>query len=206
MKFLVVGATGGIGSEIVKQSLPLGHHVAALVRSPEKMKVQTGDNLNLKITKGNPLDVDDLRKALEGQDVVFSALGPTGFGPTTLFSDFARSLVNASSGMSLRVVVVSAAILFKDGGFFPTLLGNTLLKNIRHGLANMEDILAASELDWSVVRPPQLTNGSATYNYQSQIDHLPKGKMTMSRADVADFMIKEGQRSGDGRRIIGLSG
>lgn len=206
MNVLVIGATGRIGHELVKQSLAEGHQVTALVRSPEKLGIMAMDEENLTVIEGNPLNPAELGEALPGHQVVFSALGADGFGPTTLYSDFGRALVKATEDLSVRAVLVSAAVLFKDAGFFAGLLGKTLLKNTRVSLTEMEQILDDSCLDWSVVRPPKLTEAHATNHYQAEVGRLPKGKMSMSRADVAAAMLKEAKRSGAGRRVVGLAG
>jgi putative NADH-flavin reductase len=203
MRLFILGATGGTGRQLVDQALARGHQVTAFVRSPEKLGTRDG----LRVQQGDPRDATALAAALPGHDAVLSALGPPGPRRSTILPDSARSTVSAMQSTALRrLLIVSAAILFEDLGLLAALLRRTLLKNIVTGSGEMERIVAAGDLDWTIVRPPRLTNGPLTRRYQVADNRFPPGKQTLSRADVADFLLNELDRGAHVRRIVGQAG
>src|SRR5207237_6096688 len=113
MKLLVLGATGGTGSEIVRQALERGHDVTAFVRSPNRLKPLQG---SITVKQGDPLNSAQLERIVEGQDAVLSAFGPRvpiSSGDADLLQRFARALTNAMLRSRVRrVVVESVAFLF----------------------------------------------------------------------------------------------
>jgi putative NADH-flavin reductase len=183
-RLFILGATGGIGRAMVDQALQRGHTVTAFVRSPEKM----GDpRENLTVMSGDPRSVADLRAALPGHDAVLSSLGPPGAGPTTINSDSARSTVTAMQAAGIRrLLIVSVAVLFEHQGPLFWLFRKTLLRNITKDSAEMERLVVASGLDWTIVRPPTLTNGPLTGRYGIEDDRMPRGGIFVSRADVGE--------------------
>ena len=157
MRLFILGATGGTGRQLIDQALVRGHQVTAFVRSPEKLGARPE---GLSVQQGDPRDAAALTAALPGHDAVLSALGPPGPRRSTILPESARSTVSAmqSSGMR-RLLIVSAAILFEDLGLLAAVLRRTLLRNVVIGSGEMERIVTASDLDWTIVRPPRLTNG-----------------------------------------------
>ena len=105
-----------------------------------------------------------------------------------------------------RLLIVSAAILFEDMGVLAALLRRTLLKNVVIGSGEMEQIVTASNLDWTILRPPRLTNAPLTGRYQVADNRFPPGKRTLSRADVAHFLLDELVHGAHVRQIVGQAG
>jgi putative NADH-flavin reductase len=105
-----------------------------------------------------------------------------------------------------RVIVESAAFLFKDSIIPPTyILGRLLFPGIVADSWAMEEIFERSGLDWTMVRPPQLTDLAYTGKYRVRVGHLPRFGFKISRADVADSMIKAAEDRSTIRKIIGVS-
>ena len=203
-RVLVLGATGGNGRAFIEQALAHGHRVTAFVRSPEKLD-SLGDRL--KVQKGDPLSVAELTDALQVQDAVVSSLGPPGLGRTTILRDAARSTVAAMNAAGVRrLLIISAAMLFQDAGVLAMILRRTLLRNAAEDCTAMERIVRSSELDWSIVRPPRLTNGRLTRHYRIETGQLPPGGWTVSRADVGHFLVDEMERGAHLRQIVGMAG
>jgi putative NADH-flavin reductase len=202
MRLFILGATGRVGWALVDQAIDRGHTVTAFVRSPEKLgALRSG----LTVRKGDPCSVDELRAALPDHDAVLSALGPVGLGPTMILRECARSTVAAMQAAGIRrLLIVSAAVLFENEGLLPWFLRKTFLRNIADDSAEMERVVIASGLDWTIVRPPRLTNGRLTGHYAIEIDRLPRGGRAVSRADVADFLLEELERGAHVRRIVGM--
>jgi putative NADH-flavin reductase len=206
MRLFILGATGGIGRQLVDQALERHHRVIAFVRSPQKLGAARD---RLTVIPGDVLNAEAMSRALAGHDAVLSALGPPGPARNTITSDSARATIAAMQSAGVRrLLVVGVAALFPDIGMFGRLLRNTLLRNIADDSAEMERIVKASGLDWTIVRPPRLTNGPRREHYGLAVDRLPNGaggNATISRADVAHFMLDEIEQPGYMRRVIGIA-
>jgi putative NADH-flavin reductase len=207
MKIIVLGATGGTGLEIIRQSVEQGHSVTALVRSPERLRPFQD---RITVRRGDLLSCADLQLAIEGHDAVLSAFGPrvpVKQDEAHLLEQFAVALTKAMLHASVRrVVVESVAFLFKDSLVPPVyLLGRFLFPRTVADASAMEQVFAESELDWTMVRPPELSDKPYTGRYRVLESHLPRFGFKISRADVADFMIRIAANRSTIRKVIGLS-
>jgi putative NADH-flavin reductase len=207
MKLVVLGATGGIGLEIVRQAMEHGHSVTAFVRSPERLK-PFQDRIGVR--QGDLLDSSELERAIEGHDAVLSGFGPRvpiAKGDANLLRDFAVALTTAMQRACVRrVVVVSTAFLFKDSIVPPTyLVGRLFFRGVVIDAAAMERGMVESGLDWTIVRPPQLTDKPYTGKYRVREGHLPRFGFNISRADVADCFLKIVEDRSSVRKILGAS-
>jgi len=207
MKLLVLGATGGTGLEIVSQAIDRGHSVTAFVRAPEALKRFDG---RLIVIRGNLLNSSELQRVLEGHDAVLSGFGPRlplAKADATLLQRFAAALTGGMLQAGIRrVVVESTAFLFKDSMIPPThLFGRLFFPNVVRDASEMEDVFRKSGLDWTMVRPPRLTDKPRTGKYRVKEGHLPRFGFAISRADVADFMIKAGENGASVGKIVGVS-
>ena len=206
MKVLVLGATGGTGQEIVRQALERGHTVTAFVRSPKRLGALAE---RITVKQGNLLDGSELEKALEGQDAVLSAFGPRvpiAKEEENLLRDFAAALTPAMRNAGVkRAIIESTAFLFKDALFPPAyLFGKLFFPRVVVDATAMEDIFQKSELDWTLVRPPRLTDGPHTGKYQIREGHLPPFGFSISRADVADCFLSILDEKTSFRKILGV--
>ena len=206
MRLFILGATGGIGKQLVDQALERHHQVTAFVRSPEKLGARRD---GLTVIQGDVRNQDSMSAALRGHDAMLSTLGPPGPSRNTITSDSARTTVAAMQTAGVhRLLIVGVAALFPDIGMFGRMLRNTLLRNVANDSAEMERIVKATSLDWMIIRPPRLTNGPRTEHYGVAVDHLPNGaggNATVSRADVAHFMLDELEQPRHMRRVVGIA-
>jgi putative NADH-flavin reductase len=207
MKLVVLGATGGTGLEIVRQAVEQGHAVTAFVRSTEKLK-PFGDRITVR--QGNLLDVAELERAISGHDAILSGFGPRVPIAKTdgnLLRNFATALTAAMQrGGVRRVVVVSTAFLFKDSIVPPTyLFGRLFFPGVVADAAGMERTFVKSGVDWTIVRPPQLTDQPFTGRYRVRVGHLPRFGFKISRADVGDSFLKTVEDRGSIGKILGVS-
>jgi putative NADH-flavin reductase len=202
-RLLILGATGGIGRCLIDQASARGHQVTAFARSPEKLRdVPRG----VAVVRGDPLSAGELRQVLPEHDAVLSSLGPSGLGRTTVLRDGARGVVEAMEATGRRrLLIVSAALLFDDGGVLVPLLRSTLLRNVYEGAMAMESVVRASGLEWTIVRPPRLTNGPLTRSYAAEDGKMPRGSVVVSRADVADFLLDAAEHNEHVREIVGIA-
>jgi putative NADH-flavin reductase len=207
MKLLVLGATGGIGLEIVRQAVERTHKVTAFVRAPEGLKSIGG---RFGVIQGDPLSSAELARAIEDHDAILS-----GFGPrvpitktdATLLHRFGVALSDAMKMVGMRrAVIVSTAFLFKDSIIPPTnLVGWLFFPDMVEDATEMESFFQKSGLDWTLVRPPRLTNRPRRGRYRVREGHLPGFGFTISRADVAAFMIKIAENRAFIGKVVGIS-
>jgi putative NADH-flavin reductase len=207
MKLLVLGATGGTGLEIVGQAIERGHSVTAFVRAPEPLQKFAN---RIAVTRGDLLNGSELQRAIEGHDAVLSGFGPRvpiAKSDHDLLRCFALALTGAMQQTGVRrLVTISTAFLFKDSVIPPAaLFGRLFFPDIVADAARMEEIFRRSALDWTIVRPPRLTAKPRHGTYRIREGHLPHFGFTISRADVADFMIKTVEDRASGGKIIGVS-
>jgi putative NADH-flavin reductase len=96
--------------------------------------------------------------------------------------------------------------LFEDDGLLPAIARRTFLRNVAKDSAEMERIVTASGLDWTIARPPRLTNGPRTGTWGAADGRMPDAaRLTISRADVADFLLGEVEHPSHLHRIVGLA-
>jgi putative NADH-flavin reductase len=207
MKLVVLGATGGIGLEIVRQAIEHGHAVTAFVRSPERLNAFQG---RISVIQGDMLNSIELEHAVEGHDAVLSGFGPRvpiAKSDANLLRDFAVALTTAMQHAGVRrVVVVSTAFLFRDSIIPPTyLFGRLFFPGIVTDAEGMERTIRASELDWTIVRPPQLTDKGRSEKDRVREGHLPRFGFNISRTDVADCFIRVIEDRTFVNKILGAS-
>ncbi|WP_407157906.1 NAD(P)-dependent oxidoreductase [Bradyrhizobium sp. STM 3557] len=193
-KILVLGATGGTGRLIVSEALARGYDVTALVRSPEK----GSDLKGAKLIVGDARDEQTLREAVKGRDAVVSSLGSSAspFREVTLLSTATRALVSAMKAEQVSRLVCITGIGAGDsaghGGFvFDKLIFPLLLRNVYADKNRQEAIIGDSGLDWVVVRPSVLNDKPGGHTTRALTDLADFHGGTISRADVARFVLDQ---------------
>jgi len=190
MKLVVFGATGGIGAQVVEQALVVGHEVTAVARRPEAITLRHDC---LKVVQGDVLDAASVRRAVMGREVVVSAVGARDLAPTTVYSVGVANIMQAmEAGHVRRLFCVSASGL-DPKPLWQRLIAKPMLwlilKNMYTDLVRMETEVEASRLDWTILRPPQLTDGARTGHYQAVVNDRLSRILKISRADVADYIV-----------------
>jgi putative NADH-flavin reductase len=201
MRIAVFGASGRTGRPLVEQALAEGDEVTALVRDPAKLGIT---HERLRLVRGDVSDAARVDEAVQGQDAVLVALGPTpGTAPEALTEGIRHAIASMQRHGVRRIVVVSGAGIDVPGDRkrLPDRLISMLVRllNRRDVLAKEEQyrLLAGSGLDWTLVRPPRLADGPRTGVHHADTRTL-KGSSTLNRADLADFMLREAR---EGRYI-----
>ncbi|HEV7654442.1 MAG TPA: NAD(P)H-binding protein [Mycobacteriales bacterium] len=203
MRVTVIGASGGIGSEFVRQGIEDGHEITAVVRDSARSsaaireweKVPVGGPGRLQVAVVDSLSPGALVDAVAGRDGVVSALGPAGRGsdPTVNSRGVRAATMAMRETGTLRIVAVSAAPLFADGPFVYRRVARPLLWAAfgahYRDLVRMEQVLVESGLDWSTVRPPKLTNRAGGGHPGLVADSPPVGGF-VARADVAFAILR----------------
>lgn len=205
MKIILLGANGRTGREVLNRALGAGDSVTALVRSEDRLA--DVNHPRLKVHVGNVCDPDALKQILPGHDVVISTLGPR--TPTkaacAIYSESATAIVKAmkESGVN-RLLVTSTALLFPSDKLIDRILGFIARHNARYA-GMMEEIISASNLEWTIARLGFLNDKSST-EYRLTEGTLPDGGSSISRAAVAHFLLTEANQSSYANKVIGISG
>lgn len=205
MKLTIFAATGGIGRQLVEQAVAAGHQVTAVVRDPR------GLSFDVRIVTADLACADPaaLESAVSDADAVLSALGPRSMSDAGIASQGTRAMVEAMQATGVRrIVVVNASPISTvpspgrpkppkhdpGDGFFMRYLGAPLTKAALRkpyaDLAVMEDVLRDSGLDWTVIRPPRLTDKPLKGAYRTAYGQNVRRGVLISRADVAHLMLR----------------
>jgi len=194
MNVLIFGASGLTGLELVTQSLNHGHNVTAFVRNPAKLTIQ---HEHLRIVAGDVKDVAAVERAMVGHGAVLSALGvskPLRKDPVVV--EGVRNIIRAMEKMGVqRLIYLSTNAVTEsrnDAGFLIRHVMARIVHNEIEDHEQKEQLIRSSQLEWTIVRAPGLTKGLHTGTYRSGDDITAASMLpTMSRADVADFMIRQ---------------
>jgi putative NADH-flavin reductase len=220
MKLAIVAATGGIGRQLLDQATRRGDAVTAVVRNPQALPV---DVHAVRIDLSAP-DPAALASALARADAVLSGLGARSASDSGVAARGTHAILAAMKAAHVRrIVVVSAApisTVASPGRPHPpshdpgegfvmrhvlTPLIKIVLREHYADLALMEDALRDSGLDWTIVRPPRLTDGPLTGSYRTAVGHNLRRGLDISRADVAHFMLRALEQPETIRQAIGVA-
>jgi putative NADH-flavin reductase len=199
VNIVIFGANGPTGRLLTRGALDAGHTVTAVTRHAASLPI-AGDAL--RIVEADVHDPDAVVAAIAGQDVVLSTLGvPYSRKPITVYSDGARNIIAAMEkhGVTRLAVVSSSATdpasrkRDTGGGFFferaikpmVTAMGGTLYAD----MLRMEQLVRASDLDWTIVRPSGLFVRNGVTDYRVAEDFI--AARYTSRADLADFLLRQ---------------
>lgn len=195
MKLLIFGATGGTGRHLIQQALRQGHEVTAFVRDPSKLNIP-----QLKVLQGDVMDYASVEQAVSGHDAVLSALGAPANKTGTIRSAGTLHIIRAMEKIGVRRFICQTSLGYGDSKevlnrtpfYFKYLIVPFLLKKGFADHALQEEHIRKSRLDWVIVRPSNLTDSDFTGKYRHGFPATDdKIKVIISRADVADFMLKQ---------------
>jgi len=198
MNIVIIGANGGVGRHLVELALIAGHHVTAACRDPDALNMA---HWNLRTVACDVRDPQSVHAAVIGQDVVFSALGDSRRGPTDLYSTGAVNILGAMRDNHVpRLVFLSnfGAMGERGSDISTALLLMMIRKVIPHTLSDHARAIAAIRAqapEWVAVRPMAMNRGPHTGKYRVALEGLPRWGAQISRADVADFMLKQASGS-----------
>ena len=194
---LIMGASRGIGLETVKAALAAGHCVRALARSVERIPL---DHPQLAKVAADALDPAAVQRALDGVDVVIQTLGVTPslervLKPTSLFSEATRILLQAMKKTGVRRLITVTGFGAGDsrnrGGLLYNTVFHLFVARVYDDKNVQEDLIQDSGLDWVIARPVILTNGPRTGRYHVLVEPRSWRIGFISRADIADFLIRQ---------------
>jgi putative NADH-flavin reductase len=222
MRLIILGATGGIGAQLLDRAVAAGHDVTAVVRDPRKLASRNGVRVVAADLAAPEPAV--LESAVAGADAVLSGVGPRAMTKAGVAEHGTREIIRAMQATGVRrIVVVSAAPISTvpspsrpnpprhdpGEGFLMRNLLTPFAKTVMHeryaDLALMEDVLRDSGLDWTIFRPPRLTNGPLAGTYRTAFGQNLRGGALISRADVAHAMLAALDQPSTVRQAIGIA-
>ncbi len=188
----VLGATGATGRHVVAAALRSGDEVVALTRTQGSFEPSRGLT---ELAWPDVTDADPLARAFRGIDAVISAIGGAARGPTTVCTDAINAAVPAmiEAGASRLIVVSAHGVLESHDRSLYSLLAWAGVRERLKDKETMEPLITSSELEWTIVRPPMLTNAPPAGNYTVGEELSIRPWHTIGRADLAAFLIHEAE-------------
>ncbi len=211
MKLLIFGASGGTGRQIVEQAISQGHIVSAFVRNPSAFDFK---HPNLTLVRGDVMDPVSVEQAMQDHDAVLSSIGSPANKIGTIRSEGTNNIIRAMEKAGIKRFICQTSLGYGDSRkvldqtpfYFKYLIVPFILKKGFADHALQEKYIKQSRLDWVIVRPGNLTNEERTGVYQHGFPADSKTiRVKISRADVADFMLKQLTDDGYLRKTPGLS-
>ena len=196
MKVIIFGATGFSGQAILAEAIKQGHEVTVLVRDSSKVKI---NHNNLRIVEGNVLDSQKVAFVIQNQEAVIQCLGVGGKGdgkPTTFISDATKIIVDEMKKQNIKRLIALSnvgagnSIAFQPWFFTKIILTYFMkwLKVIIDDKNRMEPIIMNSNLNWTIVRCPNIVDKPAKGKYNATLDG--KGlKLSITLDDLSKFMV-----------------
>ena len=194
MKLLIFGATGGVGRQVVEQAIEQGHTVTAFARNPANLEIQ---HPNLKFFQGDVMDLPAVKQAVQGQDAVVCALGSGQKLTGTVRSEGTRQIIQAMEQSGIRRFICQTTLGAGDSWgslnfYWKYIMFGMILRNVFVDHQRQEGYVRQSRLDWTIVRPGAFVEGERTGQYRQGFSGSDKTtKLKVSRADVADFILKQ---------------
>jgi len=194
MNIIVFGATGGTGAAVVSRALEKGWHVTAIVRSPSALTVE---HKNLKIVRGDVMDLSSFVNEIIGKDAVVSCLGTgTNLKSTTIYSEGIKNILSAMQDADVsRIICISAGAIeaTNEMGFFirtlTKLVLQRILKNLYADMRLMEKYLSDAPVNYTIMRPARLIDGNSKGRYRMGINAHLTTSWTISKSDLAEAML-----------------
>jgi uncharacterized protein YbjT (DUF2867 family) len=209
MKVIVFGATGTIGKHLIEQSLEKGYQVSAFSRNADKLKDITSPNLT--IIEGDVLNAKDVKDAVKGHDAVCIALGSGKSRDSVIRSQGTKIIIEAMKLNSVKRLTCQSTLGAGDSNkhlnfFWKNIMFGWFLKKVYLDHELQEEYVRNSGLDWTLIRAAAFTDGEKTGTYLHGFSStIKKLKLKISRADVADFTLKQLQSDKYLHQAPGLS-
>ena len=194
-KVIIFGSTGSIGKQLIQQNLEQGNLVTAFCRSAEKL--EAFEHPNLKVQVGDVFNESDINKAVKGQEVVLIALGSGKKRKSIVRSVGTQNIIKAMKENGVRRLICQSTLgTYESNGnlnfFWKYIMFGWFLKQVFEDHELQEEYVKASGLDWTIVRPGAFTDGEKTENYRHGFSPTDRTvTLKISRADVADFILKQ---------------
>jgi putative NADH-flavin reductase len=195
MKIAVFGSTGNVGRLLVGQALAEGYDVIAYARNPSKLIIK---HEHLTIVQGALSDEAVIERNITGTDAVISVMGPSGKSEGTPITQGMRHIIAAMNKHGVRRLIVLSTASSKDPNDKPGIklramiaLVKTATPDAYADIVGWSGVIRASNLDWTLVRILLLNDKPKTGNVKTGYPGRDDLGTPVSRADLADFMLKQ---------------
>ena len=197
MKLAIFGATGETGKQIVKQALEKGDKVIAYVRNPQKLNI---NHECLTIIQGELSEKTAIERSISGVDAVISVLGPRGGSKNKPITQGMQNIILAMGKHNVHRLIISSTLSLSDPEDLPDFKSGILINLVKlinpaayEEIINVGKVMQGSNLDWTIIRLPLLNNNPKSGKIK--VGYLGKNEvgLKISRADIADFMLKQVQ-------------
>ena len=197
MKLAIFGATGETGKQLVKLALEKGNKVIAYVRTPSKLNI---NHECLTIIHGELNEKTAIEYAVSGVDAVISVLGPRGGSKSKPITQGMQNIILAMEKNNVRRLIISSTLSLSDPDDLPDFKSRVLINLVKiinraayEEIINVGKVVRSSNLDWTIIRLPLLNNNPKSGKVK--VGYLGKKEvgLKISRADIADFMLKQVQ-------------
>lgn len=204
----IFGATGMVGKELIRHCQAKGYQVRAFGRNIESMIDEDLRDDDLTVIKGSVFDDSDIAKAIKGADAVLSALGGSMDGTDKTRSLGMKKIAEQMKKIGVRRIVGVGGLgvlnaedgrMLMDHDDYPK---QYLAVGMEHRKAY--EVLAASNLDWTFVCPPNILPKEATGKIITKADE-PTGGWEINAGDLALFMVLELSRNEYQHHRVGIS-
>jgi putative NADH-flavin reductase len=198
MKVTIFGATGFSGQAILAEALKQGHEVTILVRDKSKVQIK---HKNLTVVEGNALEPQTVASVLHHQEAVIQCLGVGGKGdgkPTTFISDATKIIVDEMQKQQIKRLIAMSnvgagnSIAFQPWFFTKVILPYLMkwLKVIIDDKNRMEPIIMNSNLDWTIVRCPNIVDKPSKGTCNATLDGKDL-KVSITLPDLSKFLVDQ---------------
>lgn len=194
-RITVFGATGGTGKQLVEQALAAGYEVVAYARDPSKLDIS---HEHLTVVQGELSDQASIENAIRGADAVLSTLGPHGRSRDKPITQGIQNIIATMKKRGVRRLIIISTLSAKDPSDKPDLRTKAMVSLVRitmrgayEDIVSVAEIVRASGLDWTIVRLALLNNRPKTGRVKVGYVGRREAGTKVSRADVADFMLKQ---------------
>lgn len=194
MKLVIFGATGTVGCQVVQQALDQGHTVTAFARNLAKLDIQ---HPRLSFAQGDVMDSEAVEQAIRGQDAVVCVLGSGKKLTGKIRSEGTQQIIQAMEKVGVSRLICQSTLGAGDSWsnldfYWKYVMFGFILRQVFADHERQEALVKNSNLDWTIVRPSAFTDGPHTGRYRHSFSSTDRNiTLQISRADVADFILKQ---------------
>jgi putative NADH-flavin reductase len=194
MKIVIFGATGTVGRQVVQQALDQGYTVTAFARNLAKLNLQ---HSQLSFAQGDVMDSEAVESAISGQDAVICVLGSGKKLTGTIRSGGTQQIIQAMEKVGVRRLICQSTLGAGDSWgnldfYWKYIMFGFILRKVFADHERQEALVRNSNLDWTIVRPGAFIDGPLTGKYRHSFPGTDRNiTLKISRADVADFILKQ---------------
>ncbi|EAQ02316.1 hypothetical protein OB2597_19576 [Pseudooceanicola batsensis HTCC2597] len=208
MKVIVFGATGSVGRLAVKELLKAGHAVTAFARRPETLGLS---DPALSLVAGDAMQAEEVHAAVAGHDAVIVTLGAGMSRKSLIRSGGTMNVIHAMQAHGVRRLVCQSTLGAGDSWsnlnfWWKRVMFGALLAPVFRDHELQEQLVRASGLDWTIVRPGAFTDAATRRPVIEDLSVGARGlDLRIARADLARFLSRQVAERRYLGRAVGLS-